>query len=395
MKISFDKDEILSAIDRVAKKTMTMDLTWDWPCGVAYYGLAEAYKATGKTEYMEFLKNWVDEYMEMGLPSWNVNTCAMGHCLITLYEYTGDKKYWDIIMSKIDYLRNDALRFGDHVLQHTVSSNNDFPEQCWADTLFMAAFLMLRVGSKLRMLNPDDPKDAALMEYQPQAMDIINDSLNQYYWHIQYLQNKETSLWYHGYNNVHKDHMSGFYWGRANAWAAYTMSQVKKNLYDWYLFPPCMDVECSLRDQLAALKLVQTENGLWRTILDDEESYEEVSASRFVVVPWCGNVVWQRWSGHPVQRSECGPVYRHVGVEYHLVLGWYGYESCGGQTYRLARCGIGYARGAGHDFYHGRVYLLVIWFIWQICYVDFPGIFIAGGGHVLYGLSLGFLHLAQ
>ncbi len=40
-----------------------------------------------------------------------------------------------------------------------------------------------------------------------------------------------------------------------------------------------MDVECSLRDQLAALKLVQTENGLWRTILDDEESYEEVSAS--------------------------------------------------------------------------------------------------------------------
>lgn len=215
MKVSFDNEEILSAIDRVAKKTMTMDLTWDWPCGVAYYGLAEAYKATGKTEYMEFLKNWVDEYIEMGLPSWNVNTCAMGHCLITLYEYTGDKKYWDLVMSKIDYLRNDALRFGDHVLQHTVSSNNDFPEQCWADTLFMAAFLMLRVGSKLRMLNPDDPKDAALMEYQPQAMDIINDSLNQYYWHIQYLQNKETSLWYHGYNNVHKDHMSGFYWGRA------------------------------------------------------------------------------------------------------------------------------------------------------------------------------------
>jgi unsaturated rhamnogalacturonyl hydrolase len=27
------------------------------------------------------------------------------------------------------------------------------------------------------------------------------------------------------------------------------------------------------------LKLLQTENGLWRTILDDPESYEEVSAS--------------------------------------------------------------------------------------------------------------------
>ena len=34
-----------------------------------------------------------------------------------------------------------------------------------------------------------------------------------------------------------------------------------------------------MNEQLAALKLLQTENGLWRTILDDEESYEEVSAS--------------------------------------------------------------------------------------------------------------------
>ena len=88
-------------------------------------------------------------------------------------------------------------------------------------------------------------------------------------------------------------------------------------------------------------------------------------------------------------------VAQFIGMLALSIIGWYGYESCGGQTYRLARCGIGYARGAGHDFYHGRVYLLVIWFIWQICYVDFPGIFIAGGGHVLYGLSLGFLHLAQ
>ena len=35
----------------------------------------------------------------------------------------------------------------------------------------------------------------------------------------------------------------------------------------------------SLNDQLAALKLYQTENGLWRTIVDDAASYEEVSAS--------------------------------------------------------------------------------------------------------------------
>ncbi|MBE5948896.1 MAG: glycoside hydrolase 105 family protein [Lachnospiraceae bacterium] len=261
LKLDYDVKEINKAIDAVVRKTMTMDLTWDWPCGVAYYGISEAYRVTKNEDYLNFLIKWTDEYIEMGLPSWNVNACAMGHAMFSLYEATGDQKYLDLVMSKIDYLRNRALRFGDNVLQHTVSSNNDFPEQAWADTLFMAAFFMLRVGAKLK------------------DQDLINDALNQYYWHIKYLQDEKTSLWYHGYNNIHKDHMSGFYWGRANAWAAYTMSQVKKNLSDWYLYPPCMDVECAIRDQLAAIKLLQTENGLWRTILDDEEAYEEVSAS--------------------------------------------------------------------------------------------------------------------
>jgi len=261
MKLKFDEEQIYEAIDKVVKRTMSMDLTWDWPCGVAYYGVSRAYEVTKKQEYLDMLKNWTDEYLELGLPSWTVNTCAMGHTLITLYQATGEQKYLDIIMSKIEYLRTKALRFGDNVLQHTVSTSNDFPEQAWADTLFMAAFFLLRAGKML------------------EDQELISDALNQYYWHIKYLQDPMTSLWYHGYNNCLGNHMSGFYWGRANAWGAYTMSQVKFVLKDWYLYPPCMDVECSLRDQLAALKTYQTENGLWHTIVNDEEAYEEVSAS--------------------------------------------------------------------------------------------------------------------
>lgn len=261
LKLNYDKTELLNVIDRIVKKTMTMDMIWDWPCGVAYYGVCEAYETTKNPEYLDMLVNWVDEYIELGLPDWTVNTCAMGHAMITLYEATGEEKYWDLVMSKVDYIRNHALRFGDNVLQHTVSVNNDFPEQAWADTLFMAAFFLLRVGIKLN------------------DKEIIDDALNQYYWHIKYLQDPSTSLWYHGYNNINKDHMSGFYWGRANCWAAYTMSQVGRRLPEAYLYPIFMDVSGSLHEQLSAIKLLQTDNGLWRTILDDEESYEEISAS--------------------------------------------------------------------------------------------------------------------
>jgi len=258
----FDRNEIEEVIDKIVKRTMRMDLIWDWPCGVAYYGIADVYEKTGKEEYLNLLKDRVDELIELGLPKvWTVNTCAMGHCLITLYKATGEQKYWDIVMSKINYIRKDALRFGENVLQHTVSAKNDFPEQCWADTLFMAAFFLLRVGIEL------------------EDEELIEDALNQYYWHIKYLQNPETGFYYHGYDNIAGNHMSGFYWGRANAWAAFTMSQVGNILPKCYLYPKYMDVAGSLSEQLSALKLVQTENGLWRTILDDEESYEEISAS--------------------------------------------------------------------------------------------------------------------
>ena len=237
----FDKAQIEQTIDAVVARTMRMDMTWDWPCGVAYYGICEAYEVTGKQEYLKLVQDRVDEYIELGLPEWTVNTCSMGHCLITLYEHTGDERYLNIAKSKVDYLENKALRFGDRVLQHTVSVNNDFPEQAWADTLFMAAFFLLRMGVLL--------KDAAL----------IDDALNQYYWHIKYLQDPATGLYYHGYNNLTGDHMSGIFWGRANAWAAYTMSQVGLRLPECYLYPKFLDVVGSLNDQLAALKLLQTD----------------------------------------------------------------------------------------------------------------------------------------
>lgn len=164
-------------------------------------------------------------------------------CLITLYNATGDQKYYDILMSKVEYLRKDALRFGENVLQHTVSASNDFPEQAWCDSLFMAAFLLLRVG----VMRRDE--------------DIINDALNQYYWHIRYLQNPGSGLWYHGYDNIAGDHMSGIYWGMANAWAAFTMAQVGDILPQCYLYPQYIDVAGSLNEQLATLKTLQTENG--------------------------------------------------------------------------------------------------------------------------------------
>lgn len=273
--LQYDKDFLIKTIDAVVRRTMRMDLTWEWPCGVAYYGICEAAAATGNEEYLLLVKERVDELISLGLPPLTVNACAMGHCVLSLYEATGEEKYKKILLDKVEYLSNQALRFGESVLQHTVSMKNDFPEQAWADTLFMAAFFLLRAGVK----------------FQDEA--LIEDALNQYDWHIRFLQDPVTGLWYHGYNNLAKDHMSGFFWGRANAWAAYTMAQAGKRLPRWYLYPKFLSIAGSLSEQLSALKLLQTPEGLWRTLLDDEESYEEVSAS-------CGIAAAMMTKGNPL-----------------------------------------------------------------------------------------------
>ncbi len=275
IKLDIDRGHILEMMDNVVKKTLQMDLTWDWPCGVAYHGIAFAAECAGNDQWFKMLQDKVDELISLGLPHWTVNTCAMGHCLISLYQHTGDEKYLEIAKSKAEYLTKDALRFSDHVLQHTVSVNNDFPEQAWADTLMMAGFFLLRLGVLLK------------------DRDMVNDALHQYARHIDFLQDESTGLWYHGWNNLTGDHMSGFYWARANAWAAYTMSMVHRVLPEAYLYPEFMDVQGSLREQLTALKTFQTENGLWHTIVNDPESYEEMSAS-------CGIAAAMLENGNPL-----------------------------------------------------------------------------------------------
>ena len=55
----FDKAQIEATIDKIVDRTMRMDMTWDWPCGVAYYGICEAYEVTKNERYLQLVKDRV------------------------------------------------------------------------------------------------------------------------------------------------------------------------------------------------------------------------------------------------------------------------------------------------------------------------------------------------
>ncbi|QJD87069.1 glycoside hydrolase family 88/105 protein [Cohnella herbarum] len=258
--LQFNDNEIIEVIDRVVDRTFRMDFSWDWPGGVAFYGVCEAYAATGKTEYLDRLKAWVDENMEDGLPKLSVNGVSIGHSLLTLYEVTKDERYIETAKEMAEYLTHEAVRFGEGIFQHTVNSETyNFPEQAWVDTMFMAGYFLLRIG---KLLNRDD---------------YFADGLRQYHGHENVLQDAKTNLYYHGWDNIAGNHMSGVHWARGNSWAALTMARaldiVPVDL------PNFMVIEGSLRDQLSALARLQDESGLWHTILDDPSSPLETSGS--------------------------------------------------------------------------------------------------------------------
>lgn len=259
-KLVFDENELRSVIDRVVERTFRMDFSWDWPGGVAFYGVCEAYAATGNESYLNQLKAWVDENMEDGLPKLSVNAVSIGHSLLTLYEVTKEEKYLDTVKEMADFLSTQAERFGDGIFQHTVNSESyNFPEQAWVDTMFMAGYFLLRVGILL------------------DREDYFEDGLKQYHGHENLLQDQVTQLYYHGWDNIKQNNMSAINWARGNSWAALTMARAL-NLVT-VSHPSFMLIDGSLRDQLSALVRLQSESGLWHTIVNDPRSPLETSGS--------------------------------------------------------------------------------------------------------------------
>lgn len=257
--LACNEEQILEIIDRIVLRTFDVDYSWDWPAGVAFYGVSLAYQVLQKEEYLQLLKDWVDEYIEYGLPAMSVNAVSMGHTLLTLYQATEEEKYLILAKKKADYLVNEAPKFGEGILEHTVSGTSIFTEQAWVDTLFMAGYFLVRMGNAL--------DDEIYMQV----------GLKQFQGHEHYLQDDVTHLYYHGWDNIAGNNMSSIFWARGNAWAAYTMAAVLR-LID-VKEPAFMEINGSLRDQLSALIKLQSDNGLWHTVLTDPTTYEETSGS--------------------------------------------------------------------------------------------------------------------
>lgn len=250
-----------SEADVLNDKEAARWIRWDWSIGVAFYGLGKTYDLTKNEKYITKMKQWIDERIETEPKTVCVNTNALLTTILRLDQLFHDTKYHDLFDKFDRYLFEKAPRVPCNAIAHTVVGK-DYTGEVWADTLFMSIIYLVQRGLTL------------------QNEKYIQEAINQLVLHINCLFDPKTGLFYHGWDDNGKKPL-GVKWGRGNSWiTASTVEIVSAIPFD---FPEKQVILERLDQQLAALGKLQDETGLWRTVLDNPDTYLETSVTAGVI----------------------------------------------------------------------------------------------------------------
>lgn len=240
---------------------------WDWPQGVGLYGLLKVMQSRKNDSYKEFLYHWFKDNMEQGLPSRNINTTTPLLTLVELNESCHDPEFEALCLKWADWLMDCLPRTRERGFQHVTSANGDRQgvrlneNEMWIDTIFMTVLFLNKMGQKYN------------------RQEWIDESIHQVLMHIKYLWDKQTGLFFHGWTFNEMNNFGGIFWCRGNSW--FTLG-----ILDYIdMFKGTMNagvkefVTDTYKAQVSALKGLQSSSGLWHTVLNDRDSYEEVSGS--------------------------------------------------------------------------------------------------------------------
>lgn len=233
---------------------------WEWPQGVGLYGIYRAYEVTQDESLLSYLHRWYMARLSEGLPvnKRNVNTSAPMLGMALLYEKMNEPSFLKPMSEWADWIINEAPRTEEGGFEHLVSDKVN-PGELWDDTLMMQVLFLAKFGAI------------------SQNQSMVDEAIHQFLLHTKYLTDTKTGLWYHGFTFNGRHNFAGALWGRGNAWITAGVldfidmvelpSGVRRYLLEGF--------KC----QVAALKNLQNESGLWNTLLDDPESYQESSCS--------------------------------------------------------------------------------------------------------------------
>lgn len=154
---------------------------WEWTHGVGLYGIYQYYQQTGDIEMRDIIDRWFADRFAEGATTKNVNTMAPFLTLAYRFEETGRMAYLPWLESWAEWAMHEMPRTEQGGMQHmTLAEENH--QQMWDDTLMMTVLPLAKIG---KLLN------------RPQ---YVEEATYQFLLHVQNLMDRETGLWFHGWN---------------------------------------------------------------------------------------------------------------------------------------------------------------------------------------------------
>ncbi|MFD3248775.1 beta-galactosidase BglB [Rahnella aquatilis] len=233
---------------------------WEWTHGIGLYGIYQYYQQTGDEKMRAVIDDWFTARLAEGTPTKNVNTMSPFLTLAYRYEETGNAAWRPYLERWAEWVMYEMPRTDKGAMQHIVY-NNENHQQMWDDTLMMSVLPLAKIGKLL-----DRPE-------------FVEEATYQFLMHVQYLMDRQTGLWFHGWTFDGHHNFAQARWARGNSWLTIAIPEFlelvdlpENNATRRYLLQV-------LESQVSALAKCQDDSGLWHTLLDDPHSYLESSAT--------------------------------------------------------------------------------------------------------------------
>ncbi len=243
-------------IDSWTERHRPESMNTDWGQALLAYGLAEAVRITDNENGREYLRRWLTYHLGAGIHlSYFVGSWGIGLLYPEIIEEHPEYEHElrDLADRLYDLILVKAIRNGEGVLLHNV----DLPH-VYIDTIYFSAPVLAKLA---RTLGRDGWETEAIRQLRL---------------HLEILRDADSDFFIHCRQNLTGLRSEGA-WGRGNGWVMMTCGELL----------PALAIGSTegeivgriLRSLSTHLLPFQTENGLWRTIINDPTSYEETSAS--------------------------------------------------------------------------------------------------------------------
>ncbi len=248
---------------------------WNYIDGCMITALLSLYEMTGNERYFTFAKDFIDYFVQedgtirtYDVTEYNLDNINTASNLFFLYDKTGDEKY----RLALDHVRSQ-LDTMPRTKEGSFWHKDIYPNQVWLDGLYMAEPFYMRYETKFR------------------KMEKCSDVIHQFKNVEKYMKDPKTGLYYHGYDESREmywaDPVTGCspnFWLRSLGWFSLALTETAQACDEALYYEKRYLI--GLLEKLAdALIPFQDETGMFYQVPDKKDAegnYLETSGTALI-----------------------------------------------------------------------------------------------------------------